>query len=244
MPVIEYKLLRVGRNAYQAPEYIDDGGHWQSQIDGTLIGWRRYAEDVDFHLPDQDRELSKAEFIARQLAIHAEYPMMSDDETPVELTEQQVTDQSSLWYQNYLVEQGAIPTNPTQEDIITLQTKKIALAFAEMEKRLNEAAVTVPIASQPEVTCTFGCDAVSQNNIIGVNTAIASQIPVPNPTFWTPKGFPFPVEITHTELAYVGGAVLNKKNEYYGVYFTHKASILMTSDYGDLVDYDYTTGYE
>ncbi|MFK5284172.1 hypothetical protein ACI3PL_31795, partial [Lacticaseibacillus paracasei] len=77
-------------------------------------------------------------------------------------------------------------------------------------------------------------------NIVGIIVAITAGIPIPNPTYWTPKGYPFPILVTHTELITVGGSILNKKNDLYGVYFTHKTNIMMTSDYDEIVAYDVT----
>lgn len=132
--------------------------------------------------------------------------------------------------------------NYTPDQVVELQTKKALAAFAFMETKLELATTQVPIASANAV-CNFGCDRVTQENIIGINVAIAVGIPVPNPTQWTPKGYPFPIAVTHTELAYIGGAILNKKNELYTIYFNHKANILMTSDYDTIAAYDVTTGY-
>lgn len=130
----------------------------------------------------------------------------------------------------------------TPEEIVIAQETKILEAFTYMEGQLELATVDVPIASQ-NTSCSFGCDRNTQENIIGINTALAVGIPIPNPTSWTPKGYPFPVPVTHTELVMIGGAILNKKNELYTVYFTHKANIMMTSDYETIQSYNVTTGY-
>lgn len=130
----------------------------------------------------------------------------------------------------------------TPDEIVAAQESKILEAFTYMEKRLELATVDVPIASQ-NTSCSFGCDRNTQENIIGINTALAVGIPIPNPTSWTPKGYPFPVPVTHTELVMIGGAILNKKNELYTVYFGHKANIMMTSNYDDIIGYNVKTGY-
>ena len=130
----------------------------------------------------------------------------------------------------------------TPEEIVEIQESKILEAFKYMETQLEIATVSVSISSQ-NTSCNFGCDKNTQENIIGINTALAVGIPIPNPTNWTPKGYPFPVPVTHTELVMIGGAILNKKNELYTVYFTHKANIMMTSDYDTIQAYNVTTGY-
>ena len=37
MPVVEYKLHKVGKNAKRAPEWVDDGGYWQNPADNTMV---------------------------------------------------------------------------------------------------------------------------------------------------------------------------------------------------------------
>lgn len=132
----------------------------------------------------------------------------------------------------------------TEEDIIAVQELRILDAFKYMETKLEAATVQVPISSANNANRPFGCDQTTQDNIVGVNVAIAVNIPVSDPTYWTPKGYPFPILVTHAELANIGGAILNKKNELYQVYFTHKAAIMMTSDYNEIMTYNVTTGYD
>lgn len=130
----------------------------------------------------------------------------------------------------------------TPQEIVTIQEIKIAEAFDHMEQRLSLSSIAIPITSA-NTNCSFGCDKTTQDNIVGIIVAITSGIPITNPTYWTPKGYPFPILITHTELITVGGAILNKKNELFGVYFGHKTNIMMSSNYDVIAAYDVTTGY-
>ena len=123
-----------------------------------------------------------------------------------------------------------------------LKVERVNEAFNKMELFLEDAFVEVPIDSM-NASLPFGCDKVTQENIMGINTAINGGIPVPNPTYWTPKGHSTPVQVTHTELKLIGGAILDKKNEYYQQYFIHKAVIMNAVDYNAILLYDYSTGY-
>lgn len=130
----------------------------------------------------------------------------------------------------------------TPQEIVDAQSGKILQAFGYMEQKLSLASIEIPITSA-NTDCSFGCDQTTQDNIIGIIVAITAGIPIPNPTYWTPKGYPFPILVTHTELITVGGLILNKKNELYTVYFGHKTNIMMSSDYNEIVSYNVTTGY-
>jgi len=246
MPVVQYKLVKTEIGAMQAPPYIKDGGHWYSPKDNTMIGW--YDHSTEYEKPSNLREMSKSEFRKRILQSHSENPFTergegSPNEDSTEMTTEQVIQMADDWYEDFFTKNNVIPANHESEAaILNAQMFKIAEAFLYMESMVSEATVMIPIASE-DLSCPFGCDEVTQKNIIGINTAIASDIPIPNPTYWTPKGYPFPIEVSHMELKMIGGAILDKQNEYYGVYFYHKANIMMSSDYNTIMRYDYTTGY-
>jgi hypothetical protein len=106
MAVIEYMLYRVnGGSRKEIPGFVGDRGHWMSPIDGTFIGW---IDDVrDYYVPDTVEILSREQFIARQLAIHAQYPFTDESDLisetpPTALTNQQVTDQMGAWYDAFV----------------------------------------------------------------------------------------------------------------------------------------------
>lgn len=127
-------------------------------------------------------------------------------------------------------------------DIVNLQSARITEAFTYMLEKLDDATVNVFITSQ-NLNCPFGCDKFTQENIIGINTAITVGINIPDPRLWSPKGYPYPVNVSHSELAKIGEAIINKKDELYGVYFYHKSNIMMSSDYLTIYNYNFKLGY-
>ena len=106
MPVVEYKLHLVGRNAKRAPEWVDDGGYWQNPADSTMVGWVLPESDREFYVPDTVTELSRAEFIARSQAIHAATPMTKMNEAdpmadPIVMTDAEVVTEAGTWYDSF-----------------------------------------------------------------------------------------------------------------------------------------------
>lgn len=101
MVLVEYKLHKVGINAKQAPHFIVDGGYYMSPLDNTMVGLVEDEADRDYYIPDSIVTLSKEEFIARQLAIHASVPMVSmgeDGATETVMTAEEVTTTMEAWY--------------------------------------------------------------------------------------------------------------------------------------------------
>lgn len=246
MPVVKYKLINtppgiIGPRGKTAPPYITDGGHWLNQTDNTLIGWMEDNPEFYFDA-DEVTVVSRTNFVNYLLERHASEPITNGDDPPVELTEQEVVTMAGAWYDNYVNENRVIPPSPTPEQLTSLKRKKQSEAFAVMTEKLDNATVEVPIASAGS-NCLFGCDKTTQDNIIGINTAISRNVPVANAVGWMPKGQTTPVMVDHTELAMIGGALLNKKEEYYNVYFTHKAAIFAANDYATIINYDVSSGY-
>lgn len=89
----------------------------------------------------------------------------------------------------------------------------------------------------------FGADRETRENIIGLNTAIAIGVPVPNPRQWYPKGEIAPVDCSHADLAAIGGALLAVKDAYMTAYLTHKATIMTMTDAASVLAYDYSSGW-
>ena len=100
MVLVEYKLHKVGKNAKQAPHFIIDGGYHMSPLDNTMVGLVEDEADRDYYIPDTITTLTKEEFMARQLAIHAAHPMTSMDENMNEtaMTDAEVTATMEAWY--------------------------------------------------------------------------------------------------------------------------------------------------
>jgi hypothetical protein len=110
MAVIEYMLHRInGSSRAEIPGWVGDRGHWFNSADNTYIGW---IDDVrDYYVPDTVVALTKAELVARQLAIHATTPFMnlSDNpgEEPVAMTDAEVTAMVEAWYDDFVAKNSA-----------------------------------------------------------------------------------------------------------------------------------------
>lgn len=108
MPVVEYKMHVVtNKGGATAPLWVDDGGYHSSPIDKTKVGWVLPEADRDYYVPDTVTELSKTDFIDRQLTIHASYPMSgsrdSDGETvDYQLDSAGVTSEMGTWYDSFV----------------------------------------------------------------------------------------------------------------------------------------------
>jgi hypothetical protein len=111
MPVVEYKLEVINnKGGATAPLWVDDGGYHSSPIDKTKVGWVLPEVDREYYVPDTVTELSKSEFVTRQLAIHAVQPFMNDsepteddeDNDPTEMTNAEVTTEMESWYDSFV----------------------------------------------------------------------------------------------------------------------------------------------
>lgn len=109
MPVVEYKMHAVNaKGSASAPLWVDDGGYHTSPIDKTKIGWVLPEADREYYIPDTVTELSKSQFVTRQLTIHASVPFMTsdmEDGEPVEpekMTDAQVTTEMETWYDSFV----------------------------------------------------------------------------------------------------------------------------------------------
>lgn len=227
MAVVEYKLEReIVTGVLTTPSFIKNGGQMFSPIDETLVGWTYNEKEVKYALPSTARVLTRQMFIDRHLTIFSE----SDPE--------EVTAQATNWYDTFVTEN----VEKLTADLADVKKQRIQEAFSVLENKLNNAVVTVEIASSGNEE-PFGCDSTTQNNIIGINAAIAVGVSVPNPMYWTPKGSTTPVAVTHQELADIGSALLNKKNDLYQVYFVHKANINNCTTLDEVYKYDYSLNY-
>ena len=111
MAVIEYMLYKDAHKR-QVPDFVGDRGHWMSPIDNTFIGW---VDDVrDYYVPDTIVTLTKEQFVARSLAIHAEFPMtksngegIGPEAERVEMTTEEVTAQAEAWYDDFVAKNSA-----------------------------------------------------------------------------------------------------------------------------------------
>lgn len=111
MPIIEYKLHRVGpRGQKQAPDWVEDGGYWGNGADHTMVGWVAAEADREHWIPDTVTELSRADFITRQQGIHAATPFTkiadgADENDPaaerVNMTNEEVATEAGNWWDSF-----------------------------------------------------------------------------------------------------------------------------------------------
>jgi hypothetical protein len=110
MAVIEYMLHRInGSSRAEIPGWVGDRGHWFNTADNTYVGW---VDDVrDYYVPDSVVSLSKADLVARQLAIHATSPFATQQDDPssepVAMTDAEVTTMVEAWYDDFVAKNGA-----------------------------------------------------------------------------------------------------------------------------------------
>jgi len=98
MAILEYKLQATDQGM-KCPAWIEDGGYWSNPADFTMIGWSR--DNAEWYTPDTVVTLTEAELVTRQLAIHANNPMMKEGATPedemVAMTDAEVTTLINDW---------------------------------------------------------------------------------------------------------------------------------------------------
>jgi len=106
MPVIEYKLHKIGKNAKAVPVWVEDGGYWKNSSDNTLLGWVEAEADRDYYIPDTVTELTKSDVTTRLLAMHSSSPFLVTAEdgqsTEEAMTIEQVTNMAEDWYDSFI----------------------------------------------------------------------------------------------------------------------------------------------
>ncbi len=109
MPVVEYKMHVVtNKGGATAPLWVDDGGYHSSPIDKTKVGWVLPEANREYYVPDTGVELSKSQFVARQLDIHAVKTFLTitdENGDPVEeheMTDAEVTAEMETWYDSFV----------------------------------------------------------------------------------------------------------------------------------------------
>ena len=112
MAVVEYKLHIVGpKGQRRAPDWIREGGNLAS-TDHTMVGW--IVDNAEYYIPDTVETLTKAQLVARQLALHATTPerIYTGSETDLvaqeedasnwrDKTDAEVTAEVEAWYDSY-----------------------------------------------------------------------------------------------------------------------------------------------
>lgn len=110
----------------------------------------------------------------------------------------------------------------TAKSIDEVRATRLTELWNNVQLAIDAAEVTVTISG---VDYQFGCDTESRENIMGINLAIVSGLPIPNPRTWKPRGINLPIECTHQELLLIGGATLARKDELMQTYFIKRAYI-------------------
>ena len=72
MPIVEYKL-ELTSECKKKPDWIVVGGKFKSPLNHSMIGYVAPKERRDYYVPPVE-ELSREDFIERQLQIHEKFP--------------------------------------------------------------------------------------------------------------------------------------------------------------------------
>ena len=98
--ILEYKL-HMTAGGLKAPEWIEDGGYWWKSSDKTYVGWSPDESDREYYIPDTVTTLTATELRTRVLAMHSaapfEKPRTEPGKDPVQMTDEEVTEQVNAW---------------------------------------------------------------------------------------------------------------------------------------------------
>ena len=98
MKIIEYKLHGTNEGTMGVPVWAANGGHYYNPDDYTMI--TANPDTAEYYVPDTLTEYTVAELKARQVAIHAKYPMQKMGANPgdmVDMTDAEVKAQVDAW---------------------------------------------------------------------------------------------------------------------------------------------------
>ena len=100
MKIIEYKLhAPMNGHGMSTPSWVASGGAFYNQDDYTMISAN--PDTTEYYVPDTVTEYTVAELKARQLALHAKYPMIKRPENPgdeaEEMTDAEVEATVDAW---------------------------------------------------------------------------------------------------------------------------------------------------
>ena len=99
MKIAEYKLHgNPNGKGMVTPGFIQNGGYYHNPDDYTMLGF--VDDPAEYYLPDTLVYLTLAEAKARQLAIHAKYPMQKLEAAgdPEEMTNEDVEASMDAWH--------------------------------------------------------------------------------------------------------------------------------------------------
>lgn len=99
MKIIEYKLHGTNEGTMGVPVWAANGGHYHNPDDYTMI--TANPDTAEYYVPDTLTEYTVAELKARQVALHAKYPMQKMGANPgddmVDMTDAEVKAQVDAW---------------------------------------------------------------------------------------------------------------------------------------------------
>ena len=99
MKILEYKLHGTNEGTMGVPVWAANGGHYYNPDDYTMI--TANPDTAEYYVPDTLTEYTVAELKARQVAIHAIYPMQKMGENPgddmEDMTDAEVEAQVDAW---------------------------------------------------------------------------------------------------------------------------------------------------
>ena len=97
MKIIEYKLHANTDGSMSIPGWVANGGYFQNPDDYTMISAN--PDTTEYFVPDTVTLYDAAELKARQVAIHAKYPMQKQaaDLTFEDMTDAEVESAVDTW---------------------------------------------------------------------------------------------------------------------------------------------------
>jgi len=96
MAILEYKL-EANAGGMRCPDWVEDGGYFYNPDDFSMVGWAR--DSAEWYTPDTVVTLTAVQLEDRQVALHAKYPMVkeNDDGTRTDLNEAEVRAMVQSW---------------------------------------------------------------------------------------------------------------------------------------------------
>ena len=103
---IEYKMHMNAEGRLMVPAWITDPGYYKNS-DNTYVGFVPVESEREYYVPDSVTILSEQDVVNRCLAMHAVTPFQNMDDpsaTPTPMTNEEVTQMVSSWYQAKVAE--------------------------------------------------------------------------------------------------------------------------------------------
>lgn len=192
--------------------------------DGAIIEFRNYAPNAD----QSELAEGKPRMLPVEIAAAEFDPVSQVVEGPVyEVEETRVVERYTARAKN-------------SDEVAEMKSAKHEETEAEFARLYCE-----PIAFTVDgVEYQFHADAEARENISGIVLLIAIGAPIPNPRPWTPLGSMTPVDITHAELAGLGGAIAARKDALFTIKKAKQAALAELTEPVDVDAVDPLAGWE